>query len=66
MLVYYAQKDFFEVHKRWAASLEELRMDVPGDVQLELTPDGYEVRLQFETVSGPRSCRLTHDGALTC
>ena len=50
MQVYYAQKSFFEQNKKWATSLDELKLPAAPDLpqhttSLRLTPEGYEAAI---------------------
>jgi len=48
--VYYAQRDFFEAHGRWAATLDELGGENRAVVKVEIASaaDGYRARAVFD------------------
>lgn len=59
LAVYYAQKDFFKQHQRWAQSLSDLAILSRADadaVRLRATPTGYEASLS--------GMRIREDGLL--
>ncbi len=53
MVVYLSQKAFFATHKRWAATLDELKIAPALPVQLKPTADGY-VASATVTIDGQR------------
>ena len=63
MQVYHAQKAFFKQNKRWATTLDELKLpDAPGlpehTTKLSLVPGGYEAAITFNPPGGnPRPGR---------
>jgi hypothetical protein len=57
MQIYYAQKSFFNKHRRWAGSLDELNLPytaaVPAQAtKLTLTASGYEAAITFSPPGG--------------
>jgi Carbohydrate family 9 binding domain-like len=70
MQVYYAQKDFFKQHKRWAKTLEELKLaDAPGppEYTMKLTPlpEGYEAAITFSRPGGkPETWTIQQDSRI--
>jgi hypothetical protein len=66
--VYYAQRDFHRQHKRWAASLAELKLEslehpsLAGPILLETTDRGYTIDAVVKPLSGKAArVRLHHD-----
>jgi hypothetical protein len=58
--IYYAQKDFYKVHKRWASRLAELKLS-PGlglkldaPPSLQLTAEGYQATVGLRLADGRR------------
>jgi predicted esterase len=68
--VYYAQRDFWKAHKRWATNLVELAWNIrelpPGAEPpvLEPTPDGYACSVAFKEEGRSRVWRIRHDRLL--
>jgi predicted metalloprotease with PDZ domain len=57
MQIYHAQKQFFQQHSRWTASLDDLKLpDMPGlprqTTRLQLTPEGYEAVITSSPTGG--------------
>jgi hypothetical protein len=69
--IYYAQKDFFAKHKRWAATFDELEfiaraVDTLSAPSLKITRDGYEcVITDTQPGEAPRRWRIQHDAHIT-
>ena len=72
--VYYAQRDFWEQHERWATNLDELTevgwttSSLPPGVEapaLELSPDGYTCAASFTDGGRQRLWRIRQDRLLT-
>jgi transglutaminase-like putative cysteine protease/predicted esterase len=68
--VYYAQRDFWGTHQRWATNLAELdwhHSELPTGVEaptLEQTADGYECAVAFKDNNQPRVWRIREDRLL--
>ena len=68
--IYYAQRDFWNSHSRWAANLAELGFrgtQLPPGVELpklELTPDGYTCAVGFNSGHGQHIWRIRQDRLL--
>jgi len=68
--IYYAQRDFWAAHQRWATNLVELNLaaeNLPADAEspaLEMTADGYVCSVAFK--DGERQCvwRIRQDRLL--
>jgi pimeloyl-ACP methyl ester carboxylesterase len=68
--IYYAQRDYWEAHKRWATNLAELNLNpgtLPSGVQslaLESTADGYVCSTSFNEGDRSRVWRIRQDRLL--
>jgi hypothetical protein len=68
--IYYAQRDFWNAHGRWAANVDELKGKIrplPPDVEppiLERTPDGYLCSVTFTDGGRRRVWRIRQDRLL--
>jgi hypothetical protein len=68
--VYYAQHQFFDAHKRWAATLEEAgvgAMALPDGSQpptMQTTPDGYICAVKYQDDTGHHVWRVRQDRLL--
>ena len=68
--IYYAQRDFWKSHSRWAASLAELGLggaQLPPGVALptlELSPGGYTCAVGFKNDQGQHIWRIRQDRLL--
>jgi hypothetical protein len=68
--IYYAQRDFWNSHNRWAANLIELgfrQAQLPPGVELpklELTPEGYTCAVGFNNGHGQHTWRIRQDRLL--
>jgi hypothetical protein len=72
--VYYAQKSFFDKHRRWAATLEELEFKLPAmrapgvsisAPVLEKTADGYTCRVDLTLADQkPQRWQIRHDSLI--
>ena len=71
--IYYAQRDFFAAHDRWATSLDELGWSVGHDllpagvkpVEWIATADGYEYRVAFDSGAERGAWRVRQDRRLS-
>jgi predicted esterase len=69
--IYYAQRDFWKAHKRWATNFVELAwstLELPPGIQtpvLEPTPDGYTCSVAFQDAERRRVWRIRQDRLLT-
>jgi hypothetical protein len=55
MRLYRAQKDYHKAHERWAASIQELRLEPPpqaGPLLLKATTEGYEASMTIRDAQG--------------
>jgi poly(3-hydroxybutyrate) depolymerase len=65
--IFYAQRDFWAAHKRWATNLSELNVDLqklPPGIQtpaLEMTPDGYVCSVAFQDGAKSHVWRIRQD-----
>jgi predicted metalloprotease with PDZ domain len=70
MQVYYAQRDFFKQNKRWAATLEDLKLaDAPGlpehTTNLTLVPAGFVAAITFSSSGGkPETWTVAQDSRI--
>jgi Carbohydrate family 9 binding domain-like len=68
--IYYAQRDFFKAHNRWATNLDELNWDqnqIPADVKkpvLTMTADGYVCAVGFQDGGQSHVWRIRQDRLL--
>ena len=68
--IYYAQRDFWAAHRRWATNLAELKWTaspLPAGVEaplLEPTTDGYVCSVSFKDGERLRGWRIRHDRLL--
>ncbi len=67
--IYYAQRDFFKAHDRWAANLIDLGCaeQTPAGIErpvLELTPDGYRCAAGFTSGGRHGVWRIRQDRLL--
>lgn len=67
--VYYAQRDFWKEHQRWATNLDELEKAswkaTTFPTKLEVTPDGYTSAAAFIENGKERIWRIRQDRLLT-
>lgn len=69
--IYYAQRDFWKEHQRWATNLAELNWtarDRPTEVEapvVEPSPDGYSCTVAFKENGHQRAWRIRQDRLLT-
>ncbi len=68
--VYYAQRDFWQAHERWATNLAELNLDLaqlpPGveSPEIEPTADGYVCSVAFQDGGRQHVWRIRQDRLL--
>ncbi len=67
--IYYAEKDFWNAHQRWATNLAELgvRTNVPSGVAIpvvETTADGYACAVAFQNSGSQHVWRIRQDRLL--
>jgi len=69
--IYYAQRDYFAAHQRWATTLAELGIGAETDAdplyapELQSTPEGYVCTVAFKEGEGRRVWRIQQDRKLT-
>ncbi|MBL9187697.1 MAG: carbohydrate-binding family 9-like protein [Opitutaceae bacterium] len=66
--LYYAQRDFFKTHRRWATTLAELGWPVPAGTEppaFAATAEGYEFSVPFNEGPRPRKWTIRQDRRLT-
>lgn len=71
--LYYAQRDFFAAHQRWATTLDELGWSEPGtgdakaqpSVRLVSSHDGYDAKVSFSQLDRQWSWCIRQDRRLT-
>jgi hypothetical protein len=64
--VYYAEREYFKSHQRWAGHLEDLGLQWPGATapRLEKTADGYVCAVEFADTHGRQVWRVWQDRRL--
>lgn len=65
---YYAQRDFFQAHRRWASSIAELQWHAPDGTEppaFTTTDDGYAFSVPFRDGSRRRTWTIRQDRRLT-
>lgn len=55
MEIYHAQRAFHDKNKRWAATVEELKLPARRPVDLRLTKNGYRAEIKLTPTGGPAS-----------
>ena len=65
MTVYHHQKAFHQEHKRWAVSLDELRLNsLPQRVALETTAAGFQAHINVQHGDKPQQLHVRQDSKI--